>query len=47
MESAGKVVQRTMRKAKPTPVSNDVRRVVTKKTTSILHMDRERELKIQ
>ena len=40
MESAGKVVQRTMRKAKPTPVSNDVRRVVTKKTTSILHRQR-------
>ena len=40
MESAGKVVQHTMRKAKPTPVSNDVRRVVTKKTTSILHRQR-------
>ena len=36
MESAGKALQLTMRKAKPTPVSNDVRRVVTKKTTSIL-----------
>ena len=40
MESAGKVVQLTMRKAKPTPVSNDVRRVVTKKTTSILYRQR-------